>query len=143
MVKVGLVIGPSTPSERQAPRTSVVFPVPSSPETVTTSPSLRSAARRAPTASVSSGEAESISMPWRLEEAELDGGLSGEHRHGLRLQDVAGAPHQLRNASEVLLQDLEHPRGVERGGRVVQRIQQDAIAADRRLLLDSVHARDP
>ncbi len=44
MVKVGLVTCPSTPSARHAPRTNVVLPEPSSPETVTTSPGSRSAA---------------------------------------------------------------------------------------------------
>ena len=39
---VGLVTGPSTPSARHAPRTNVVLPEPSSPETVTTSPGRRS-----------------------------------------------------------------------------------------------------
>jgi hypothetical protein len=35
---VGLVIGPLAPSARSAPRTNVVLPAPSSPETSTTSP---------------------------------------------------------------------------------------------------------
>ena len=47
IVNVGLVTGPSTPSARHAPRTNVVLPEPSSPETVTTSPgSSRPRARR-------------------------------------------------------------------------------------------------
>src|SRR5204863_4665444 len=57
IVKVGLVIGPLTPRRRQAPRTNVVFPAPISPETRITSPGRRSAAARAPIASVSSGPA--------------------------------------------------------------------------------------
>ena len=56
MVKVGLVTGPWTPSARQAPRTNVVLPEPSSPETVTTSPGRSSAASSAAMRSVSSGE---------------------------------------------------------------------------------------
>src|SRR5437763_14854627 len=62
MVKVGLVTGPFTPSARHAPRTKVVFPVPSSPLTSTRSPWARRAARSAPAASVSSGDPESILM---------------------------------------------------------------------------------
>ena len=37
-MNVGLVTGEVTPSARQAPRTNVVLPEPSSPETLTTSP---------------------------------------------------------------------------------------------------------
>ena len=46
-----------TPSARAAPRTKVVLPEPSSPETVTTSPGTSARASRAATASVSSGDA--------------------------------------------------------------------------------------
>src|SRR5919107_5296868 len=53
MVNVGLVIGPVTPSARQAPRTNVVLPVPISPRSSTTSPGRSSAARAAAAASVS------------------------------------------------------------------------------------------
>jgi hypothetical protein len=60
-VNVGLVTGTETPSSLQAPRTKVVFPLPSSPETVTTSPARSSRARAAATASVSAGEAERTS----------------------------------------------------------------------------------
>ena len=52
---VGLVTGPSTPSARSAPRTNVVFPAPSSPETSTTSPGAAGRASRAPSRSVWSG----------------------------------------------------------------------------------------
>ena len=41
-MNVGLVTGSSIPSDRQAPRTSVVLPAPSSPRTRTTSPGRRS-----------------------------------------------------------------------------------------------------
>ena len=61
-MKVGLVTGSVTPSARHAPRTNVVLPQPSSPETVTTSPGRSSRASAAATASVSSGEAEIVSM---------------------------------------------------------------------------------
>ena len=49
------------PSARAAPRTKVVFPVPSSPETATTSPGSSSRATAAPMRSVSSGEDDSSS----------------------------------------------------------------------------------
>ena len=47
---------------RAAPRTKVVFPVPRSPERPTTSPGRNCAARRAASASVSSGEPVTVSM---------------------------------------------------------------------------------
>src|SRR5450631_1852433 len=53
MVNVGLVTGTATPSSRQAPRTNVVLPAPSSPSTSTASPAARSPASRARSASVS------------------------------------------------------------------------------------------
>ena len=55
IVKVGLVTGPSTPSARHAPRTNVVFPLPSSPLTRTTSPGVRRPRQLRSGASVSSG----------------------------------------------------------------------------------------
>src|SRR4051812_24234588 len=48
-------MGPVTPRLRSAPRTNVVLPAPSSPETSTTSPGFRRAASSAPAASVASG----------------------------------------------------------------------------------------
>src|SRR5581483_7302864 len=57
IVKMGLVTGTVTPSSLHAPRTSVVFPAPSSPATSTTSPGRSVAASRAPIASVSAGPA--------------------------------------------------------------------------------------
>jgi hypothetical protein len=62
-VNVGLVTFAVTPNARQAPRTKVVFPAPSSPLTSTTSPARSPDASRAPAASVCSGEL--------LEEAQL------------------------------------------------------------------------
>ena len=50
---------------------------------------------------------------------------------------------QRRQAGEVRLEHLEHRGRVERGGRVVERVEQDAAAGDRELLLLAVHARDP
>src|SRR5215211_9400233 len=61
MVNVGLVTGTPTPSARHAPRTNVVLPAPSSPETSTTSPGRRPAARSAASASVSAAPAVSVS----------------------------------------------------------------------------------
>src|SRR3954447_20372623 len=55
MVNVGLTTGSATPSALAAPRTKVVFPAPSSPETSTTSPAERRSASFAPAASVSAG----------------------------------------------------------------------------------------
>jgi hypothetical protein len=60
-VKVGLVTAPVTPSDRQAPRTNVVLPDPSSPATVTTSPGRSFPATRAASASVSAGDVVSVS----------------------------------------------------------------------------------
>src|SRR5437763_8208631 len=55
MVNVGLVTALRTPSARQAPRTNVVFPAPSSPATRTTSPGFSDTASFAASASVSAG----------------------------------------------------------------------------------------
>src|ERR687891_2912682 len=60
MVNVGLVTGPWTPRARAAPRTKVVLPAPSSPETRTTSPGCRRRASCAASASVSAGDAVSV-----------------------------------------------------------------------------------
>src|SRR5438445_11095634 len=145
-MNVGLVTGRSTPSARHAPRTKVVLPAPSSPETVTTSPGRRSAASPAANASVSSGEDDSSSIrgPY-LEEAELHGRLRrGRDEHGLRLGlGDERAAEQLGEAPEVRLEHLEHPRRVQRRRRVVERIEKDAVAAERHFLLLPVHARDP
>src|SRR6476661_783577 len=123
MVKVGLETGPVTPRARAAPRTNVVLPAPSSPATPTTSPTARSAASRAARAPVSSGEAVTTSTPGRLEEAELNL-LEDGRRLGLgvgrRLRPSAS--EQLRDPSEVLFENLQHPRRVERRGRVEDRV---------------------
>src|SRR3954463_11224050 len=50
-------IGPATPRLCSAPRTNVLLPAPSSPDTSTTSPGRNPAASRAPAASVASGPA--------------------------------------------------------------------------------------
>src|SRR5204862_7347807 len=110
------------PSARHAPRTKVVLPEPSSPETVTTSPGRSSAASFAAIRSVSSAEDDSCSMEPRLEKAELDGRLCHEERLGLRCRFDDPA-EQLGEAREVLLEDVEHRRGVERSGGVIERVE--------------------
>src|SRR3972149_941771 len=147
MVKVGLVTGAVTPSARQAPRTKVVLPDPSSPATVTTSPTSSRAATRAAIASVSPAEA-LASERSTLKEAELDGiGLLLEGRSfGLRRRGARFADRSLeerRNAREVLLPHLQHRRRIERRSRVVDRIQAHGPRAQRDLLLLAVDAGYP
>src|SRR5882672_10748604 len=93
-VKVGLVTGTSIPRERQAPRTNVVLPAPSSPETVTTSPARRLRASRPATASVSAAESvirekcRRTLGEARSEQAELNRRLGNQRsKHRLRLFD--------------------------------------------------------
>src|SRR6476469_1245411 len=100
MVKVGLVTLAVTPSARQAPRTNVVLPAPSSPLTSTTSPARSPAASRAPAASVCSGEL--------LEEAQLRD-VTGR----LLLYVLCQQSRQLR---EVLAHQLLDGIGAERRG---------------------------
>src|SRR4051794_13425718 len=70
-------MGPSTPRLCSAPRTNVVLPAPSSPDTSTTSPGRSSAASRAPARSVSSGpEVSSV----RLTEAQAQGSAGAEQQ---------------------------------------------------------------
>src|SRR6266540_897814 len=148
-VYVGLVTGSSTPSARAAPRTNVVLPAPSSPETVITSPDTSSAASAAAMRSVSSGEADSSSITKvRLEEAELLGGRQRRLRNGRRkLDHLRRNPcllgQELREAAEVVLERTKHGRGIERSGRVVERIQRDRPSSERCLLLATVHTSDP
>src|SRR5262245_29233744 len=114
-----------TPRARAAPRTNVVFPAPSSPATATTSPRSSRAASRPASAPVSSGEAVTTSTLRRLEEAELD--LLDERRRiglGLRRRGLElRTAEQLGDASEVLLEHLEHARRVERGRGMEDRVQ--------------------
>src|SRR6478672_1881087 len=80
-----------------------------------------------------------------LEEAQLDGfrlrPRGDELDHGRRRG--RDRTEQLRQAAEVRLQHLEHPRRVERGRGMEERIEEHARAAEHDLLLDAVHARDP
>src|SRR3954452_6144003 len=127
MVKVGLVTLAVTPSARQAPRTRVVFPAPSSPLTSTTSPARRPAASRAPAASVCSGEL--------LEEVQLFGVT------GLRLLlGVLG--QERRQLGEVVTQQLlDRVRAQSRCG-MKDREQQDHAPRDLALLRAAVDLGD-
>src|SRR3954454_15213804 len=100
-------MGPSTPRLCSAPRTNVVLPAPSSPDTSTTSPGLSSAASRAPARSVSSGpEVSSV----RLTEAQAQGGAGAE-------QQDAGQPGHPGVAPGVGQLGPRSRRGTGRGGR--------------------------
>ena len=83
----------------------------------------------------------------RLEEPELlrRAATTGRAPARARARAAAGSAcaRAARQAGEVGLEHLEHRRRVERGGRVVERIEEDAAAGDRQLLLLAVHARDP
>src|SRR5436190_19325720 len=92
MVNVGLVTGSRTPRAWAAPRTNVVLPAPSSPATSTTSPGWSSAARAAPSASVSAAEAVRCAPAALLgaltqAQAEAD---AGEQEAGTGERDEAG-----------------------------------------------------
>src|SRR3954453_10403098 len=82
MVNVGLVTGTRTPSARHAPRTNVVLPAPSSPDTRTTSPGRRPAARSAASASVSAAAAGSVSTLAAGMRPALKGEAGAEGRRG-------------------------------------------------------------
>src|SRR5918995_4845639 len=93
MVNVGLVIGPSTPSARAAPRTNVVFPVPISPDTSTTSPGRRRDARSAPADSVAAGPSDRSSANRAQADPQAGAGEDepgAEQRHEPRLGAGAG-----------------------------------------------------
>src|SRR3954454_836381 len=110
MVKVGLVTFAVTPSARHAPRTKVVLPTPRSPLTSTTSPGSRSAASRAPAASVSVAEL--------LEQAQLVR-VTGVR---LVLAVLGQKPGQLR---EVGAQQLHERVRTQRRRRVEHREEPD------------------
>ena len=125
------------------------LPAPSSPATVTTSPGSRRAASRAPSDAVSSGEPVDDHARWRSEEAELErlGGRLAARRDRRRRDrrggGATGRPSSSGRRREVGLEHLEHPRRVQRGGRMEERVEQDARAAEGDLLLLPVHLRDP
>src|SRR4051794_20207313 len=115
MVNVGLVTFAVTPSARQAPRTNVVFPAPSSPLTSTTSPGSSVAARRAPAASVCSAEL--------LEQAQLLGVT------GLRLLlGVRG--QERRQLCKVIAHELFDRVGAQRCSGVEHREEQQHAVSD-------------
>src|SRR4051812_13333424 len=98
MVNVGLVTGTPTPSARHAPRTNVVLPAPSSPETSTTSPGPRPAASSAASASVSAAAAVSVStLAAGMRPApQREAGEQERHAGGGEREDVeAGARERL------------------------------------------------
>src|SRR3954452_4868949 len=90
--KVGLVTASVTPSARSAPRTHVVLPAPSSPDTSTTSPSRSSAATAAPTRSVSSADVVSVSMEAQPQHHAGDHEAHPGERDQQRLPPPGGAP---------------------------------------------------
>src|SRR5437868_3992144 len=49
---------------------------------------------------------------------------------------------QLRQAAEIGLEHLEHPRRIERRRRVEERVEEHAVASEHDLLLGPVNARD-
>src|SRR5581483_11696927 len=80
-----------------------------------------------------------------LEEPELLGRRRGRDEGELRLrrrERPEASAEQLGQLREVGLEHLQHRRRVERGGRVVERVELDRAPADRRLLLLPVHLRD-
>src|SRR5688572_30285272 len=105
---VGLVTGQATGRARQAARTTVVYPVPSSPLTNTTSRGRSVLASSAPRRSVSAEEAELLF---------IRGGL------GYVLGDQLGQP------VDVGSEQIEDRRRAQRRGRVEQRIERDHPAS--------------
>ena len=112
------------------------------------------AASRAPSASVSSARGASrpttlVSVAARAasEEAELNrlGRLRGLGRRLARRRDRRPAarrptrPSSSGSRAEVGLEHVEHPRRVERGRRMEERVEQHARAAEDDLLLAAVH----
>src|SRR5438874_11641039 len=69
--------------------------------------------------------------------------LGGAEEGRRRRRGLDRAAQQLREPAEVRLQHLEHPRRVEGGRRVEERVEQDARTAERDLLLAAVNSRDP
>src|SRR5215211_4902736 len=100
MVNVGLVTGTPTPRARAAPRTKVVLPAPSSPDTRTTSPGTRRSARRAASASVSAGEAVSASAMAGPAAQDEPGGDERDPGQGQR-REVQARARQLSAAARL------------------------------------------
>src|SRR3954469_13455804 len=112
MVKVGLVTGTSTPSARAAPRTKVVLPAPSSPDTRTTSPGRRLAASRAARASVSAADPVSVAAMGGAAAPQRQSGEHERHADEGHGDDVEAGTRQLARRRGRRLRR----RGGRRGG---------------------------
>src|SRR5437764_8113718 len=124
MVKVGLVTGPPKPRALAAPRTKVVFPVPSSPLTSTRCPGRSRLASSAPALSVSSGDPESILMRSVCEI--VPGAVTvrrrDEHtRRGAESTRRCRLPGPVRRARPLERPDLRGPAAADRGGDATAR----------------------
>src|SRR4051812_6672140 len=150
MVNVGLVTGPSTPSARQAPRTKVVLPLPSSPCTSTTSPGSSRRPSSAPRASVASALSGSALMAPKsdlLEEVHLR--RRGRHRlaaaggrRGSAGRMRGRLLEQRGQAGEVLPERRESGGCAQRGGRVAEGVQPHPQAAKLMNLRAAADAHD-
>ena len=146
---VGLVTGCVTPSARQAPRTNVVLPAPSSPETVTTSPGSEDA--REPSgdglgllrrgADSSSHRAASSRTGRAGPRARA---RCARARHGSACGAARRQPSSSGMRAKSSSSTCSIARRVERGRRVVERVERDPVAAERRPPARlPVDARDP
>ena len=146
IVKVGLVTGPSRPSARQAPRTNVVLPLPSSPLTSTTSPGRSRRASSAPAASVSLRRC-------GLDERQSNRSICGGSGAGSGASAATGATAPIGTGGgsasssgrrrEVLAQLLERLGAAQRRGRVEERVDAHRPPAELVHLGPPVHAGDP
>src|SRR5881392_1276527 len=118
MVKVGLVTGTATPSARAAPRTKVVLPAPSSPETRTTSPGRRLAASRAARASVSAADPVSVAAMGGATAPQRQPGEHERHADQGHGDDVEAGARELARRGGGLLRS----RGGRRRGGLRRRL---------------------
>ena len=155
-MNVGLVTGPRTPSARQAPRTNVVLPLPSSPLTSTTSPGRSRAASSAPAASVSAALRLTIRTPsvWRARDrgagqpnrpiwSAAGSASSGDHR---RSRPRAGGGSSASSAGSRAKSSRScsfTARRAQRRRRVEERVELDRPAAELVLLRLAVDPGDP
>src|SRR3954469_11778236 len=121
MVKVGLVTGTPTPSARAAPRTKVVLPAPSSPETRTTSPGRRRAASCAARASVSGADPVSVAAMGGAATPQREPGEHERHADQGHGDDVEAGARQLARRRGRLLRRRGGRRGRGRGGGGLRR----------------------
>src|SRR6185295_2195282 len=122
MVKVGLVTGPPTPSARAAPRTNVVLPAPSSPETRTTSPGRRRAASRAARASVSAADPVSVAAMGGAAAPQRQPGEHQRHADQSHGDDVEPGARELAGGGARLLRGGGGRRRRGRRGRLRLRL---------------------